>query len=191
MIFNRHSDLAGRHATLSASKYHWIRYSNEKLLTWFKTQLLAREGTELHELAASLIKKGVKLPRNRKTLNLYVNDAIGFRMTPEQILFYSPLAFGTVDAIVYRIIDGRSELRIHDLKTGVSKASMDQLMIYVAFFCLEYEIRPFEIDLIELRIYQNDDYEPYHPEKDEIVHIMDRIVTGDKLLSAMLEEAVV
>jgi hypothetical protein len=190
MIFNRHSDLAGRHATLSASKYHWIRYSNEKLLTWFKTQLMAKEGTELHELAASLIKKGVKLPRNRKTLNLYVNDAIGFRMAPEQILFYSPLAFGTVDAIVYRTIEGRTELRIHDLKTGVSKASMDQLMIYVAFFCLEYEVRPFEIDLIELRIYQNDDYEVHHPEKDEIVYIMDRIVTGDKLLNAMLEEAV-
>jgi hypothetical protein len=111
-------------------------------------------------------------------------------MIPEQILFYSPLAFGTVDAIVFRTIDGKKELRIHDLKTGVSKASMDQLMIYVAFFCLEYEIRPFEIDLIELRIYQNDDYEVHHPENDDIVFIMDRIVTGDKLLSTMLEEAV-
>jgi hypothetical protein len=97
--------------------------------------------------------------------------------------------FGTVDAIVFRTIDGQSELRIHDLKTGVSKASFDQLMIYVALFCLEYEFRPFEIDLIELRIYQNNAYEILHPQRDEIVHIMDRIVTGDKLYNEMLEEA--
>ena len=189
MNFNRHSELAGRHATMSASKYHWIRYSNEKLLTWFKTQLAAMDGTRLHELAATLITMGVKLPRNAKTLNQYVNDAIGFRMTPEQILFYSIHCFGTVDAIVYRIIDGKSELRIHDLKTGITKASFDQLMIYVALFCLEYELRPFEIDFIELRIYQNNDFKAFHPERDEIVHIMDRIVTADRLYSEMLEEA--
>ena len=188
MNFNKHPELAGKHSTLSASKYHWIRYSNEKLLTWFRTQLAAREGTELHDLAAFLIRKGVKLPRNNKTLNLYVNDAIGFRMTPEQGLFYSIHAFGTVDAIVYRTINGVTELRIHDLKTGVSKASMDQLMIYVAYFCLEYDVRPADIDLIELRIYQNDDYEPFFPERDEIVYIMDRIVTGDRLLSEMIVE---
>lgn len=189
MIFNRHSELAGRHATMSASKYHWIRYSNEKLLTWFKTQLAAREGSEMHDLAAFLIRKGVKLPRNGKTLNQYVNDAIGFRMTPEQILFYSIHCFGTADAIVFRTIDGQTELRIHDLKTGISKASMDQLMIYVALFCLEYDIRPFDIDLIELRLYQNDAIEAYHPERDDITHIMDRIITGDKMYNEMLEEA--
>lgn len=190
MNFNRHSDLAGRHATLSASKYHWIRYTDDKLRNWFKTQLAAREGSELHDLAAFLIRKNMKLPRNKKTMNQYVNDAIGFRMTPEQVLFYSVHCFGTADAIGYRVIDGRSELRVHDLKTGVSKASMDQLMIYVAMFCLEYEYRPFEIDHIELRIYQNDAYEVFVPDREDITYIMDRIVSGDKMLTAIMEELV-
>lgn len=188
MNFNRHSDLTGRHATLSASKYHWINYSDEKLIAWFKTQLAAKEGTELHALAATLISKGIKLPRNGKTINQYVNDAIGYRMTPEQILFHSFNCFGTADAISYREVDGKMILRIHDLKTGVSVASIKQLIIYAAMFCLEYEIRPFEIDHIELRIYQNDKYEFYIPENEEIVYAMDRIKTADALLTSTLEE---
>ena len=189
MNFNRHSELSGRHATLSASKYHWVNYDDEKLQNWFKTQMAAKEGTEIHNLAAVLIEKGVKLPRNSKTLNQYVNDAIGYRMTPEQVLFHSFNCFGTADAISYRQeADGRTVLRIHDLKTGVSKASMQQLMIYVAMFCLEYDLRPFEIDLIELRIYQNDAMEPFIPENADIVYIMDRIVSADKLLTSILEQ---
>ena len=31
MVFNKHSDLEGSHAFLSASKYHWINYDEEKL----------------------------------------------------------------------------------------------------------------------------------------------------------------
>lgn len=190
MNFNRHSELTGRHATLSASKYHWVNYDDEKLQNWFVSQMAAKEGTELHNLAANLIEKGIKLPRNSKTMNQYVNDAIGFRMTPEQILFYSFNCFGTADAISYREVDGNMVLRIHDLKTGVSKASMHQLMIYVAMFCLEYDLRPFEIHLIELRIYQMDKIEVFVPENADIVYIMDRIVSADKLLTAILEQSI-
>ena len=31
MNFNKHSNLEGRHAFLGASKYHWIRYSDDKI----------------------------------------------------------------------------------------------------------------------------------------------------------------
>lgn len=189
MNFNRHSDLAGRHAVLSASKYHWINYDDAKLQNWFKTQMAAKEGSEFHDLAAFLIRKNTKLPRNTKTLNRYVNDAIGYRMSPEQILFYSPNCFGTADAISFRELDGESVLRIHDLKTGVSRADMKQLLIYAGLFCLEYDIRPFEIDRIELRIYQNDEVEILEPEKEDITFVMDRIVTADKLFNNMLEMA--
>lgn len=188
MIFNKHSELAGRHATISASKYHWINYSNEKFIEWVKTQMMAKEGSELHELAAFLIRKGVKLPRNTKTLNRYVNDCIGFRMNPEQVLFYSINSFGTADAIDYREIDGQTILRVFDLKTGISPANMKQLMVYVALFCLEYDYRPFEIDLIELRIYQNDDVVIFEPPKEDITFIMDRIVTFDNMLNTVMEE---
>jgi hypothetical protein len=57
--------------------------------------MMAAKGTQLHNLAAMLITMGQKLPRNTKTLNRYVNDCIGFRMKPEQVLFYSIHAFGT------------------------------------------------------------------------------------------------
>lgn len=183
MNFNSHSELAGRHAFLSASKYHWVNYDEEKLDATYRTALAAQKGTELHEFAFNAIRLGIKLPKSRKTLNLYVNDALGYRMTPEQVLFYSANSFGTADAISFR----NGLLRIHDLKTGVSPTSMTQLEIYCGLFCLEYFIKPAEIDM-ELRIYQNDDVEVHTPELDKIVHIMDRIVTYDKLIERIKAE---
>jgi len=181
---NTHSELAGRHAFLSASKYHWINYDNEKLDNTWKTAMAAAKGTELHTFAFEAIRLGIKLPKNRQTLSQYVNDAIGFRMTPEQILFFSRNAFGTADSLSFR----KNLLRIHDLKTGVTKSSFNQLMVYAAFFCLEYGFKPFEIEM-ELRIYQLDEVTAYIPEIDEIAHIMDKIVTFDKRIELMrLEE---
>jgi hypothetical protein len=105
-------------------------------------------------------------------------------MKPEQILFYSVNCFGTADAISFR----NKHLRIHDLKTGVTATSMKQLEVYAALFCLEYNYKPYEID-IELRIYQNDNVEEYIPEVDDIVHIMDKIITFDKQIEILKAEA--
>ena len=131
MNFNRHSHLEGQHAFLSASKYHWINYDEEKLISTFIKFQAIQKGTELHELASNLIRLGVKLPKSNKTLNLYVNDAIGFKMEPEQVLYYSDNCFGTADTISFR----KDMLRIHDLKSGESPASIKQLMVYNALFC--------------------------------------------------------
>ena len=184
MQFTRHSELEGRHAFLSASQYSWINYDEEKLVDRFSTITAAAKGTELHNFASEAIRLGIKLPRNTKTLNSYVNDAIGFGMMPERVLAYSENAFGTCDAISFR----KNLLRIHDLKTGVTPAKMDQLEVYTAFFCLEYRQRPSEID-VELRIYQNDEVIYHNPELDKIVHIMDKIVTFDKIIKRLKEEA--
>lgn len=135
MTFNEHSRLIGQHAFLSASKYHWINYDADKLTTAYTNFMAAQKGTELHEFAARCIALGQKLPRSKKTLNSYVNDAIGFRMTPEQVLCYSENCFGTADSICFR----DDILRIHDLKTGIVPAHMEQLLIYDALFCLEYK----------------------------------------------------
>lgn len=183
MRWEPHYELEGKHAFLSASKYHWTNYDEEKLASTFVTAMAAARGTELHELAATLIKLKQKLPRNDKTMNLYVNDAIGFLMKPEVVIAYSRNCFGTADAVSFR----RNTLRIHDLKTGVTKSSMRQLEIYAALFCLEYRYRPSEIT-IELRIYQNDEVTVYTPELDDIVHIMDKIVTFDKVIERLREE---
>ena len=137
MNFNKHFAQEGHHAYLAASKYHWINYDEEKLAASYSKFLATQKGPTLHEFAAQCIKLGQKLPASKKTLNMYVNDAIGFKMTPEQILFYSENCFGTADAISFR----KNLLRIHDLKTGEITAHMEQLNIYAALFCLEYKIK--------------------------------------------------
>lgn len=182
MNFLKHSDLAGKHAFLSASKYNWINYDDEKLVRTYKKQQAVYQGTLLHDLAYRCISLGQKLPDIQKTLNMYVNDAIGFKMTPEQVLFYSENCFGTADAISFR----NKELRIHDLKTGTSKTHMEQLMVYAALFCLEYKKKPGNIK-IELRIYQNNEILVHNPEADEIGPIMDKIIRFDKLIKEIKE----
>ena len=184
MNWNQHFNLKGSHAFLGASKYHWVNYTEDKLVEAYTRYTAAQRGTELHDLAAQLIKFGQKLPRNKKTLNMYVNDAIGYRMKPEQILYYSDNCFGTADAICFR----NGLLRIHDLKTGVIPAHIEQLLVYAALFCLEYKVKPAEIG-IEVRLYQNDEVLVHNPEVDEIAPIMDKIVTFDKILNRIkLEE---
>lgn len=150
--------------------------------TFLNAQAAAR-GDRLHKLAHDMIREGIKASGSKKTFNMYVNDAIGYRMTPEQMLFYSENCFGTTDAISFR----RGRLRIHDLKTGVTKASVEQLEIYAALFCLEYRFKPMEIE-IELRIYQNDEVQIFEADPDVITHIMDRIITFDKLVQQLKAE---
>jgi hypothetical protein len=95
-------------------------------------------------------------------------------MDTEQPLYYSENCFGTADAISFR----KNFLRIHDFKSGESPTSMNQLLIYVALFCLEYQIRPGDIES-ELRIYQSNKIEGLVPEPGDILEIMDKIVRFD------------
>lgn len=178
MNFNNHSMLEGKHAFLGASKYHWINYDADKVADSYSRFLAVQKGTELHDFAAQCIKLGQKLPRSKKTLNMYVNDAIGFKMTPEQVLYYSENCFGTADSISFR----NGLLRIHDLKTGAIPAHMEQLMIYAALFCLEYKVKPSEIDM-ELRIYQSDNVFYHNPTAEDIVPIIDKIISFDKIIA--------
>jgi hypothetical protein len=115
---------------------------------------------------------------------MYVNDAIYYNMRPEQQLYYSKWFFGTTDSIV--LDDGI--LRIHDLKTGKSKPSLHQLEIYTAYFCLEYGLIPNDFKDIELRIYQNNETFIEHPGNDEIVPIMDKVITVSKILEKLEED---
>jgi len=182
MNFNNHSKLEGLHAFLGASNYHWLRYDENKLVETYSRSLAKQKGTDIHNLAAQCIQLGQKLPKTNKTLNMYVNDAIGFKMKPEQILFYSPNCFGTADAIAFR----KNLLRLHDLKTGATPAHMEQLEIYAALFCLEYGIKPGDID-IELRLYQNDEVDIRSATAEDILPIMDKIITFDKIINNIKE----
>lgn len=180
MNFNNHSKLNGLHAFLSASQYHWIRYSDEKIVERYNRQLAVKRGTELHDFASTCIKLGQKLPRSKRTLNSFINDAIGYGMESELVLFYSENCFGTADAISFD--EKERFLRIHDLKTGINPGHFEQLMIYAAMFCMEYDYRPEDIS-IELRLYQNDEILILEPDPAEIREIMDTIVKFDKLIN--------
>lgn len=177
MFFNRHTNLEGLHAPFGASKSSWLRYSDEKIIEVYNNLQAAEMGTKLHEWAKQTIDLGIKQSRSKKTIYSYVNDAIGFNMSTEVVLFYSENFFGTADAISFR----NNFLRIHDLKTGRRPVHMEQLEIYAALFCLEYKIKPGDIRM-ELRIYQNDEILVHEPTAEDILPIMDKIVHVDKML---------
>ena len=183
MTFVKHLNLNGLHAPFSPSQSSWLRYDDSKALEVYNNKKAAEIGTKLHAWAKDTIDLGIKQPKSKKTIYAYVNDAIGYRMSTEVVLYYSDRFFGTADAISFR--DGF--LRIHDLKTGKLPVHMEQLEIYAALFCLEYKVKPGDIQ-IELRIYQNDEIIYHNPTAEDIVPIMDKIIHLDKLLSKIDEE---
>ena len=207
MIFNQHSDLEGRHAFLSPSRYSWLNYDQEKLDEAYRRQYATQMGTILHDLAHRCIKNKIKLNKSDRhlvlltlldegipqglidandilnTLAPFVNDAIGFRMESEQVLYYSGNAFGTTDAISFN----NNILRIHDYKSGITPVHMDQLYIYAALFCLEYIVKPENIK-IELRIYQSGEALVDEPTPEVIRAIMNKIVESDRYLRKVREE---
>ena len=180
MKFHEYSSLEGMHAPFCPSQSSWLRYDDDKAVEVITNKKAAEMGTRLHQWAKDTIDLGLKQPRSKKTLYAYVNDAIGYKMDTEVVLFYSPRFFGTADAICFR----NNFLRIHDLKTGKTPVHMEQLEIYAALFCLEYQVKPGEIDM-ELRIYQNNEIIIHNPTAEDILPIMDKIVHLDKLLESI------
>ena len=186
MQFNSHKLLAGLHAPFSPSQPSWLRYDDSKAVEAYANRQAAEMGTKLHAWAKDTIDLGIKQPKSKKTLYAYVNDAIGYKMDTEVILYYSDRFFGTADAISFR----KNMLRIHDLKTGrVGKIEdhIEQLEVYAALFCLEYRIKPGEIDM-ELRVYKNDEVLVHKPTAEDILPIMDKIVSLNKILEQIDKE---
>lgn len=183
MIWNEHSNRKGTHAILSPSMYHWLNYDKEKLINYYANIQAKTEGTELHELASLLINKKKKVARTKDAFNLFVNHCIGFRMRSEQPLEYSDNVYGTADAIAFR----EGVLMIFDLKTGLTKASFKQLDVYAALFCLEYQVDPTKIKIIQ-RIYQFSEFLEATPEGLYIKEVMDNIVEKDYILECIKQE---
>jgi hypothetical protein len=184
MNFSRNTKLIGQHAFLSPSTHSWINYDEEKMRRVYFQKQQARLGDEYHAYAQKAIELKLRQPDNGTTISMYINDAIGFRMTPEFPLYYSDVCFGTTDAICFR----DDVLRIHDLKTGIKEAEMMQLKIYAAIFCFEYGFLP-DVIRILLRIYQNDEIQELEADPADIFMIMDRIQTLSKLVEYLREEA--
>ena len=137
MNFVKHLNLEGLHAPFSASQSSWLRYNDDKAIEVFLNKKASEIGTRLHQWAKDTIDLRIKQPRSNKTLYTYVNDAIGFKMDTEVVLYYSDRFFGTADAISFR----NGVLRIHDLKTGKSgkiEDHIEQLEIYAALLCCSF-----------------------------------------------------
>ena len=183
MRWNSHYKLDKAHAFMSPSAYHWVNYDLEKLSNAYYSNEQAKLGTRIHAFAEEAIQLGIRMPNTNTSLNMFVNDAIGFMMSTEQTLYVSPYAFGTADGITFY----NDKPRIHDLKTGKSGGNMTQLEIYAAFFCLEYRVDPSNIQ-IELRIYHNDSITIWEPAGSAIQEIMDVVVRFTKHIE-MLEGA--
>ena len=208
MEWNDHKDLEGKHAFLGASNFHWLNWDDKTFEERYYNQFLASAGTAVHKLAHDCIVGRIRITKHDKHLvdlalyhsyipadycnseefleNLvpFVNDAIGFHMSSEILLYYSPFCFGTTDAICFNELE--KILRIHDLKTGMTDAHMEQLLIYAALFCLEYHKNPNQFKT-ELRIYQSSQIVVYNPEPKEIEKFMDLITGRSKTIISYLE----
>ena len=64
---------------------------------------------------------------------------------------------------------------------------MEQLEIYAALFCLEFKVKPSEIEM-ELRLYHNNEILYHTPTAEDIVPIMDKIITFDKVIRKIREQ---
>ena len=179
--FNAHPRLEGTHAVLSPSSPQWLRYPREKLIERLGSLGAAARGTKYHSVAALNIEMKMKLLECDECPIIvpYVNDCIDFGMKPEQMLFYSLNCYGTADAISFD--DREMFLRIHDLKTGVTKASVDQLYVYAGIFCNEYGYTPFQIHG-EFRIYQGLQVTSYEMDRLYLAFVYDMIRTSDEIV---------
>ena len=210
MKWNDHSMLKNTHALFSPSTGGWEKYTEDRLQERYYTSFATDIGTAIHEEAMWHISKRIQIKAASKgelKLELYkrpnipddvvdaidldpifknymtyVNDAIGFRMDPEIILYSNGLCYGTADAISFN----DNFLRIHDLKTGVTPAHIEQLFKYAALFCLEYRVDPRTIQT-ELRIYQLNDILVANPTADDIMPYIDQITKINKLNKDILE----
>lgn len=175
--FSSHPRLEGTHAILSASNYHWVNYTDEQMINRLNTLQAAARGTRLHAWAAEAILLGRIQPEDGDILAVYINDAIELGMKPERTLFHSYNAYGTTDCIGFEEYEDHDQfagfLRIHDFKSGVTKASEMQLYIYAAFFCLEYGFLPYEIDG-ELRIYQGNAVSCFDIDRSVLAKVYDK-----------------
>ena len=181
MLWKDYSHLRGLHAFLSPSKYHWLNYDSDKLVSSYRNYRKVSLGTQYHALAEQLIKLAVRLPNTGASLNAFVNDAIGFRMASEVLLYYSARCFGTADAISF----DNGVLRIHDLKTGVSQGSMNQLLVYAGLFCLDYKMEAKELEEVYLRIYHDGETIEFSPSPEDVFDVVYRIKEADKIIEAI------
>ena len=177
-------EYAAQQITLGHKKSN-VKGISQEIENYICTKYTFTNGkSELSNYGKILLDNLIYIPKEVfETVKHYVNDAIGYKMVVEQPLVYSDNIFGTADSIIFK----DNLLRIHDLKTGSHEANMEQLETYAALFCLEYDIRPSEI-AFELRLYQWDGIVIHKPTVEDLLPIIDSIVTIEKIAYSVEKE---
>ena len=212
MIFVKHSNWEGKHSILSPSKWQWLNDDEESLKRRIISSYMPTVGKIIHDYACDRITYGQKLQKTDKkdiifellrnevprfvvsgldmntifeNLYNYINDCIGFRMSPEVGLGISDYGFGHTDCIGFN--EKENLLRVFDLKTGKIPAHMEQLIVYCAYFCIEYHKKPYEFNS-ELRIYQNNEIIFHNPQPEEVAPVIDNIVSKNNYITRLFKE---
>jgi hypothetical protein len=197
--FTPHPELEGRHALFSPSQHSWLNYNVDATVKKFLKSYSQEIGTLIHELASRRIISRYKIDYIDKNLiiNLlsvdnhipydayntdkilhslvpFVNDCIDDNMDSEVALMNDYTSFGHTDAIKYEI--EAMELYISDYKSGENQVvEFDQLIIYAAYFFLEYgqrlHIDPYKVKKIRLRLYQTNSEDPSRSPISELLYI--------------------
>lgn len=146
-----------KHAVFSPSEKYWVNYDRARIIQRYDQVIAIERGTALHELAAKCIDLKIHLDPCEGVIATYVSDCISYKMDTEVELVFTNEINGTADAIRY---DRESNtLYVFDLKTGSTKASLVQVMIYAALWCCVHNRDPLTLSY-DLRIYHNQ-----YPEK--------------------------
>lgn len=171
-------EYAAQQITLGYKKSN-VRALTQEVINYIYTKysFMGNNGGTPSDYANKLIQNMEYIPKEVfEAVKCYINDAIGYKMVVEQPLVYSENIFGTADSIIFK----DNLLRIHDLKTGNNEPKMEQLETYAALFCLEYDVRPADIEF-ELRLYHWDGMIIHNPTVEDLLPIIDSIVTINKI----------
>jgi hypothetical protein len=132
-----------------------------------------------HEFGTLLLKHLHYIPGEAfLTTKQFINDSIGFRMESEKRLTVSSMIYGTADAVRYYTKENL--LRVSDLKTGKRPAKIEQVFIYAALYCYEYNLKPLNTNF-EARIYQNGEIFIEQPSGEDIDDILKNILHKDEV----------
>ena len=87
----------------------------------------------------------------------------------------------------FRFNEKKMHLRIHDYKSGSTEVKMRQLLIYASIFCLEYNMKPKDLQM-ELRLYWQEEIIVNNPTVADIAPIMDKIIHDNNFINSLKGE---